>query len=69
MQKAKQAVNKLMSSDGQHSTTVDDSVNRAVTDEHVRPHNHEEVQPVLDKETHQDHHHTVVQPIKDQETL
>ncbi|KAH6684928.1 allergen [Plectosphaerella plurivora] len=69
MEKAKQAVNKLMSSDGKHTTSVDDNVNPAVTDEHVRPHHHEEVTQVLDKEVHQDHHHTVVQPIKHQETL
>lgn len=69
MQKAKQAVSNFISNDGKHTTTVDESVQKAVTNEEIRPHKHENVTGALDKEVHQDHHHTVVQPIKAEETL
>ncbi|GJC88921.1 hypothetical protein ColLi_11759 [Colletotrichum liriopes] len=69
MDKARQAVSSFISKDGHHKTSVDEDVNRAVTEEQVRPHRHEEVTTAVDKEVHQDHHHTTVQPIKDQQTL
>ncbi|KAJ0163850.1 hypothetical protein CTA2_2265 [Colletotrichum tanaceti] len=69
MDKAKQAVSSFVSKDGHHKTTVDEHVNRAVTEEQVRPHRHEEVTTAVDKEVHQDHHHTTVQPLKHQEVL
>ncbi|TQN67404.1 hypothetical protein CSHISOI_08140 [Colletotrichum shisoi] len=69
MDKAKQAVSSFVSKDGHHKTTVDEDVNRAVTEEQVRPHRHEEVTTAVDREVHQDHHHTTVQPLKDREVL
>ncbi|GKT40277.1 uncharacterized protein ColSpa_00458 [Colletotrichum spaethianum] len=69
MDKAKQAVSSFVSKDGHHKTTVDEDVNRSVTEEQVRPHRHEEITTAVDKEVHQDHHHTTIQPIKDQQTL
>ncbi|OLN97098.1 hypothetical protein CCHL11_02185 [Colletotrichum chlorophyti] len=69
MEKAKQAVSSFISGDGHHKTTVDEGVNKAVTEEQVRPHRHEDVTTAVDREVHQDHHHTTIQPIKDQETL
>ncbi|GKT89534.1 allergen protein [Colletotrichum tofieldiae] len=69
MDKARQAVSSFVSKDGHHKTSVDEDVNRAVTEEHVRPHRHEEVTTAIDKEVHQDHHHTTIQPVKDQQTL
>jgi hypothetical protein len=64
MEKAKQVITSFVSRDGKHNTTVDEDVRSSVTDEHVYPHQHEEVMTGLDKEIHQHHHHTVVQPIK-----
>lgn len=69
MEKAKQAVSNFISRDGKHTTTVDEDVRKAVTDEHVRPHQHEDITTAVDKEVHQDHHHTTVQPINAKETL
>lgn len=69
MEKAKQAVAKLVSRDGKHTTEVDEDVRQAVTDEQVRPHRHEHVTTAVDKEVHQDHHHTTVQPLKAKEVL
>ncbi|KAM0335122.1 hypothetical protein ACHAQA_000160 [Verticillium albo-atrum] len=69
MQKAKQAVSDFVSRDGKHKTTVEEDVRREVTEEHVKPHKHENVTTAIDKEVHQDHHHTTVQPITAQETL
>ena len=69
MEKAKQAVANFVSRDGKHTTTVDENVRAAVTDEHVRPHEHEEVVTAVDKEVHQDHHHTTVQPVTVKEKL
>lgn len=69
MEKAKQAVSKFVSRDGKHDTTVDESIQKAVTEEHVRPHQHEDTTTAVDKEVHQDHHHTAVQPIEAKETL
>lgn len=69
MDRAKQAVSSFISKDGHHKTSVDEDVNRAVTEEQIRPHRHEEVTTAVDKEVHQDHHHTTIQPVKHQETL
>ncbi|RTE82344.1 hypothetical protein BHE90_003176 [Fusarium euwallaceae] len=69
MEKAKQAVSSFLSNDGKHKTTVDEDVRPHVTEEHVRPHRHEEVTTALDKEVHQEHHHTTIQPITHKETL
>lgn len=69
MEKAKQAVANFVSSDGKHKTVVDEDVRPSVTEEHIRPHRHENVMTALDKEIHQHHHHTVVQPVKHTETL
>lgn len=68
MDKAKQAVSSFISKDGQHKTIVDQDTRGAITEEHVRPHRHEEVTTAVDKEIHQDHHQTIVQPIKASET-
>lgn len=69
MQKAKKVFENLTSQDGKHTTTVDEEVRRPVTDEHVRPQEHEAVTTAREKEVHQDHHHTTVQPVQDTETL
>jgi hypothetical protein len=69
MEKAKQTVSKFLSSDGKHDTTVDQDVRSAVTEEHIRPHRHENVTTAIDKEVHQDHHQTREQPILHKETL
>lgn len=69
MEKARQSISSFISKDGKHRTTVDEDHRKAVTDEHIRPHRHEEIATVIDKEIHQDHHHTTVQPIKVSETL
>lgn len=69
MQKAKQAAASFLSKDGKHKTTVDQDVRAAVTEEHVKPAEHENVTTAVDKEVHQDHHQTRVQPIKARETL
>lgn len=69
MEKAKSAVSSFLSKDGKHKTTVDESINPHVTQEAVKPHQHEQVTTALDKEIHQDHHHTTVQPLKHREVL
>ncbi|KAL7920872.1 hypothetical protein ACQKWADRAFT_296953 [Trichoderma austrokoningii] len=69
MQKAKRFVGNLTSQDGKHDTTVDEEVRRPVTEEHVRPQEHEAVRTATEKEVHRDHHHTSVQPIQHKETL
>merc|ERR1712093_689163 len=69
MQKAKQAAASFLSKDGKHKTTVDQDVNAAVTEEHVKPTQHENVTTAVDREVHQDHHQTRVQPVLAKETL
>ncbi|KAL3293793.1 allergen [Colletotrichum asianum] len=69
MDKAKSAVSNFMSGDGHHKTTVTQDASQAITEEQVRPHQHENVTTAVDKEVHQDHHHTHIQPIKHKETL
>lgn len=69
MDKAKQAVNSFISHSGKHKTVVDEDVRPAVVDEHVRPHQHENISTAVDKEIHQHHHHTAVQPINTVEKL
>ncbi|KAI9053203.1 hypothetical protein LZ554_003469 [Drepanopeziza brunnea f. sp. 'monogermtubi'] len=69
MEKAKAAVGSFLSKDGKHDTTVHETVNPAVTQEHVTRTQHEQVQKAVDREVHQDHHHTSVQPIMDKEVL
>merc|ERR1711988_1027498 len=69
MQKAKAAVGSFLSKDGKHKTTVDQDVNAAVTEEHVKPHEHETITTAVDREVHQDHHQTRIQPVNAKETL
>jgi hypothetical protein len=68
MQRAKAAAASFLSRDGKHKTTVDQDVNAAVTEEHVKPHEHETVLTAVDREVHQDHHQTRIQPIVAKET-
>jgi len=69
MEKAKSAVSSFLSNDGKHKTTVDESVRAPVTQEAIKPHQHEQVTTALDKEVHQDHHHTTIQPLAHREVL
>jgi len=69
MDKAKAAVSGFLHKDGKHDTTVHESINPAVQNEHVTKTRHENAQTVVDREVHQDHHHTSVQPIHDREVL
>ncbi|KAI1629002.1 hypothetical protein EDD37DRAFT_615801 [Exophiala viscosa] len=68
MEAARAAVNKITGNRGHH-TTVDETVNPAVTREVVKPHVHEEATQAIDREVHQHHYHTTVQPLTHQETL
>lgn len=69
MQKAKQAAASFLSKDGKHKTTVDQDVRSAVTEEHIKPSEHENVTTAVDREVHQDHHQTRIQPVQAKETL
>jgi len=69
MDKAKAAVSDFLHKDGKHSTTVHETVNPAVQNEHVTQKEHENVTTAVDREVHQDHHHTSVQPIQHKEVL
>jgi len=69
MDKAKAAVGSFLHRDGKHDTTVHETVNPAVQNEHVTRTQHEKSQLAIDREVHQDHHHTSVQPIHDREVL
>ena len=69
MDKAKAAVSNFVSRSGKHDTTVHEQITPAVTEEHVIPQRHEEVQQAVDREVHQDHYHTTIQPIQHQEVL
>ncbi|KAF7550017.1 hypothetical protein G7Z17_g5991 [Cylindrodendrum hubeiense] len=69
MENAKQAVSDFTSRDGQHKTTVNEDIRQAVTEEHVRPHDHQHVTTAIDRDVHKDHHHTVIQPLKQKEIL
>jgi len=69
MDKAKAAVTSFLHKDGKNDTTVHETVNPAVQNEHITPVRHEEAQKAVDREIHQDHHHTSVQPITDREVL
>lgn len=69
MEKAKQAISKVLSNSGKHKTDVEEDVRRPVTEEHIYPHQHEEVTTAIDREIHQHHHQTAIQPIKATETL
>ena len=69
MEKAQKLVSDFMSRDGQRKTIVDQDYRQVITEEHVRPQQHEEVTTAIDKEIHQDHHQTIIQPIQATETL
>jgi len=69
MQKAKQAAENFLSKDGKHNTTVDQEVQSAVEDTHIRPHKREIVTTAVDKEIHQDHYQTRIQPVTTTERL
>ncbi|CAF9929467.1 MAG: hypothetical protein GOMPHAMPRED_005413 [Gomphillus americanus] len=69
MDAAKEAISKLTSHHGHHTTEVHEHYQPAVTHEHVSRTREHEGTTVLDKEIHQDHHHTTVLPVKDQEIL
>jgi len=68
MEAARAAVNKITGNRGHH-TTVDETVNPAVTREVIKPHVHEEATQAIDREVHQHHYHTTVQPLTAQEVL
>jgi len=68
MEAARAAVSKFTGNRGHH-TTVEETVNPAVTHETIKPHQHEEVTQAVDREVHQHHHHTTVQPLQHQEIL
>jgi len=67
MDKAKAAVSSFLSKDGKHDTTVHETVNPAIQNEHVTRTHHDNSQTAVDREVHQDHHHTSVQPIQHKE--
>jgi len=69
MNKAKAAVSEFLSKDGKHDTTVHETVNPAVQNEHITRTQHENATTAVDREVHQDHYHTSVQPVKDREVL
>jgi hypothetical protein len=69
MEKAKAAISDFISKDGKHRTSVDQDHSKAITEEHVRPHAHEEVTTAVDREVHKDHHYTTIQPVTHKETL
>lgn len=69
MDKAKAAVSDFLHKDGKHSTTVHETVNPAVQQEHITPTRHENVTTAVDREVHQDHYHTSVQPVHHKEVL
>ncbi|KAH7313597.1 hypothetical protein B0I35DRAFT_276107 [Stachybotrys elegans] len=69
MEKAKQAAREFLSGDGKHKTTVDQDVRGAVTQEQVRPHQHENITTAIDKDVHQEHHQTRIQPVQHKEVL
>jgi len=69
MDKAKAAVSGFLSRDGKHDTTVHETVNPAVQNEHVTRTHHDDQTTVVDREVHQNHQHTSVQPIQDREVL
>ncbi|TGO58081.1 hypothetical protein BOTNAR_0188g00140 [Botryotinia narcissicola] len=69
MDRAKSAVSEFLSKDGKHDTTVHETINPAVQNEHITKTRHEEATTAIDREVHQDHHHTSVQPIQDREVL
>jgi len=69
MDKAKAAVSGFLAKDGKHDTTVHETVNPAVTNEHVTKTRHEQATTAIDREVHQDHHHTSVQPVQDKQVL
>lgn len=69
MEKAKAAVQDFISRDGKHKTTVDEDIRAPVTEEHIKPHQHDEVTTAVDRSVHVDHHHTTVQPVAAKETL
>lgn len=69
MDKAKQAISGFLHRDGKHDTTIHETIDPAVTNEHITRTQHENVTKAVDREVHQDHYHTSVQPIKDKEIL
>ncbi|TVY32374.1 hypothetical protein LSUB1_G008894 [Lachnellula subtilissima] len=69
MDKAKAAVGNFLSKDGKHDTTVHETINPAVQQEHVTRSQANEETKAVDREVHQDHYHTSVQPISDREVL
>ncbi|EHK96035.1 hypothetical protein GLAREA_10909 [Glarea lozoyensis ATCC 20868] len=69
MDKAKQAVSGFLAKDGKHDTTVHETINPAVVNEHVTRTQLNEQQTAIDREVHQDHYHTSVQPVQDREVL
>jgi hypothetical protein len=69
MEKAKAAVSNFISGDGKHKTTIDRETHAGITQEAIKPHQHENVTTAVDREVHQDHHQTIIQPITHKETL
>jgi hypothetical protein len=66
--KTKEQITSFLNKDGQADTTVHETVNPAVVNEHINSATHNESQDVVDREVHQDHHHLSVQPIHETET-
>jgi len=69
MDRAKAAVESLLSRDGRHDTTVHEVINPAVEHETVIRSERDETQTAIDREVHQDHYHTSVQPVRAREVL
>lgn len=69
MDKAKAAVSGFLAKDGKNDTTVHETVNPAVTNEHITKTKHEQATTAVDREVHQDHFHTSVQPVQDKQVL
>jgi len=66
--KTKEDITSFLHKDGQADTTVHETVNPAVVNEHINSAMHNESQDIVDREVHQDHHHLSVQPVHKTET-
>lgn len=53
----------------ENDTTIHKHVEPTVEHETLKPHEHEKVNTVLEKEIHQDHYHRTIQPVKDEKVL
>lgn len=69
MEAAKQAVSKLTSQHGKHTTEVSEHYKPAIVHEQINPVREVEETTVVDKEIHQEHFHTSILPIQDKQVL